>query len=105
MSEIAAMSLDLLAGSVVFRVPNKPNKSINLRMGFHRYDEENNVLLKCEYFSGPITGIVAGSKIPNYCVMGDTAAVARVMEKMGEGMRIHISSASKELLDKVGGYR
>ena len=36
-SEIAAMSLDLLAGSVVFRVPNKPNKSINLRMGFHRY--------------------------------------------------------------------
>ena len=48
---------------------------------------------------------MAGSKIPNYCVMGDTAAVARVMEKMGEGMRIHISSASKELLDKVGGYR
>ena len=30
---------------------------------------------------------MAGSKIPNYCVLGDTAAVARVMEKMGEGMR------------------
>ena len=27
------------------------------------------------------------------------------MEKMGEGMRIHISSSSKDLLDKVGGYR
>ena len=37
--------------------------------------------------------------------MGDTGAVARVMEKMGEGMRIHISSTAKELLDKVGGYR
>ena len=55
--------------------------------------------------SGPATGIVAGSKIPNYCVMGDTAAIARVMEKMGEGMRIHISSSSKELLEKIGGYR
>ena len=48
---------------------------------------------------------MAGSQIPNYCVMCDTANVARVMEKMGEGMRIHISSTSKELLDKVGGYQ
>ena len=55
--------------------------------------------------SGAVTGVVAGSKIPNYCVMGDTAAVARVMEKMGEGMRIHISGTSKALLDKVGGFR
>ena len=56
-------------------------------------------------YSGPTTGIVAGSKIPNYCVMGDTAAIARVMEKMGEGMRIHISSSAKDLLEKIGGYR
>ena len=48
---------------------------------------------------------MAGSKTPSYCVMGDTAAVARVMEKMGEGMRIHISSTTKELLDKLEGYR
>ena len=27
------------------------------------------------------------------------------MEKMGEGIRIHISSISKELLDMVGGFR
>ena len=50
-------------------------------------------------------GVVAGSSIPNYCIMCDTANVARVMEKMGEGMRIHISSITKELLDKVGGFR
>ena len=37
MSEIADMALDLLAGSVVFQVPNKSNKNINLRMGFHRF--------------------------------------------------------------------
>ena len=35
-SEIAAMALDLLAGSVVFQIPHKPNKKINIRMGFHR---------------------------------------------------------------------
>ena len=62
-------------------------------------------------------GVVAGNKIPNYCIMSDTGRdtdvsflaltlwlsgnLARVMEKMGEGMRIHISSTSKELLDRV----
>ena len=49
--------------------------------------------------------MVAGSKIPNYCVMSDTSTVARTIEKLGEGMRIHMSGASKALLDKVGGYR
>ena len=55
--------------------------------------------------SGPACGVVAGTKIPNYCVMSNTATVAREMEKMGEGMRIHISATSKNLLDKVGGFR
>ena len=62
-------------------------------------------LLDCLHFSGPACGVVAGSKIPNYCVMSDTSNVARVMEKMGEGMRIHISSSAKELLQKDGSYR
>ena len=50
-------------------------------------------------------GVVAGSKIPNYCVMSETANVARKMEQTGEGMKIHISQTSKTLLDKVGGFR
>ena len=58
-----------------------------------------------QWFSGPACGVVAGSKIPNYCVMSDTSNVARVIEKMGEGMRIHISGTSKALLDTVGGFR
>ena len=37
-SEIAVMALDLLAGSVVFQVPQKPNKRIQIRMGFHRFE-------------------------------------------------------------------
>ena len=46
-------------------------------------------------------GIVAGSVIPKYCIMCDTTNIARVMEKMGEGMRIHISSVSKVLLEAI----
>ena len=36
MTEIASMALDLLAGSVVFQIPHKPNAKLNIRMGFHR---------------------------------------------------------------------
>ena len=35
-TEIASMALDLLAGSVVFQIPHKPNAKLNIRMGFHR---------------------------------------------------------------------
>ena len=51
--------------------------------------------------SGPACGVVAGSKIPNYCVMSDTSNVARVMEKMGEGMRIHTSGVTKAVLSRI----
>ena len=51
MAEIAAMSLDLLAGSVVIQIPHKPNAKLHIRMGIH---------------TGPALGVVAGSKIPKY---------------------------------------
>ena len=35
-SEIAGIALDLLAGSVVFQIPHRPNSRLNIRMGFHR---------------------------------------------------------------------
>ena len=58
-----------------------------------------------KYFSGPALGVVAGAKLPSYCIMSKTATVARKLEKLGEGMKIHISEDSKKLLDKVGGFR
>ena len=84
------MALDLLAGCVVFQIPHRPNARLNIRMGIH---------------SGPACGVVAGTRIPNYCVMSDTSDMARLVEKMGEGMRIHLSGTSKNLLDEVGGFR
>lgn len=38
-SEIASMALDLLAGSVVFQIPHRPNSRLNIRMGVHRLDQ------------------------------------------------------------------
>ena len=96
------MALDLLAGSVVFQIPHRPNARLNIRMGIHRW--ESSIFIALEIFtgmpslhllSGPACGVVAGSKIPNYCVMSDTSNVARVMEKMGEGMRISVVTNSK----------
>ena len=64
--------------------------------------------------------MVAGTKIPNYCVISETAATAREIERQGEvryyigynnttsgleGMRILISEASMKLIMKVGGFR
>lgn len=37
--------------------------------------------------------------------MGDAVNIAHLVEKMGEGMKIHMSGTSKHLLDKVGGFR
>ena len=37
-SEIASMALDLLAGSVVFQIPHRPNARLNIRMGIHRWE-------------------------------------------------------------------
>ena len=58
-----------------------------------------------DLFSGPALGVVAGSRLPSYCVMSRTALIARKLMKLGDGMKIHISEDSKNLLDTVGGFR
>merc|ERR1712130_101531 len=55
--------------------------------------------------SGPAMGVVAGSTIPSYCIMSPRGHIASQLERTGEAMRIHVSSESKTLLDKVGGFR
>ena len=107
MSEIASMALDLLAGSVVFQIPHKPNAKLVLKMGFHR-SVKNCLILHTNFFifsSGSAQGIVVGTRIPNFCVMSDTVTIAKEIQKQGEGMRILISQPAKLLLDKVGGFR